>query len=55
MLITKHKAKMCQEENAPEIACEETKLDQALEEIIDEEKLTKNKSVKVIRKRRNWS
>ena len=44
MLITKHKAKMCQEENAPGIACKETKLDQALEEIIEEEKLTEKKA-----------
>ena len=34
MLITKHKAKIRQEENATGIACEETKLDQAVEEIM---------------------
>ena len=33
LLITKHKAKMRQEENASGIACEETELDRALEEI----------------------
>ena len=43
MLITKHKAKMRQEENASGITCEETKLDQALEEIIDK-KLVHEKS-----------
>ena len=35
LLITKHKAKIRQEENATGITCEETELDQALEEIID--------------------
>ena len=39
LLITKHKAKIRQEENASGIVCEETELDQALEEIIDKEKL----------------
>ena len=34
MLITKHKAKIRQEENATGIACEETELDQAVEEIM---------------------
>ena len=43
MLITKHKAKMRQEEKASGITCEETKLDQALEEIIDK-KLVDEKS-----------
>ena len=44
LLITKHKAKICQEENASGIACKETELDQALEEIIDKEKLANKKS-----------
>ena len=44
LLITKHKAKIRQEENASGIACEETELDQALEEIIDKEKLADEKS-----------
>ena len=44
LLITKHKAKMRQEENASGIACEETELDQALEELIDKEKLADEKS-----------
>ena len=44
LLITKHKAKMRQEENASGIACEETELDRALEEIIDKEKLSNEKS-----------
>ena len=35
LLITKHKAKISQEENATGITCEETELDQVLEEIID--------------------
>ena len=35
LLITKHKAKISQEENATGITCEETELDQSLEEIID--------------------
>ena len=39
LLITKHKAKIRQEENASGIICEEIELDQALEEIIDKEKL----------------
>ena len=43
MLITKHKAKMWQEEKASGITREETKLDQALEEIIDK-KLVDEKS-----------
>lgn len=34
---------MRQEENACEIACEETELDQALEEIIDKEKMAEEK------------
>ena len=46
MLITKHKAKMRQEEKASGITCEETKLDQALEEIIDK-KLVDEKSSEV--------
>lgn len=44
LLITKHKAKIRQEENASGIACEETEVDQALEEIIDKEKLADEKS-----------
>ena len=44
LLITKHKAKMRQEENASGINCEETELDQAIEEIIDKEKLADEKS-----------
>ena len=44
LLITKYKAKIRQEENASGIACEETELDQALEEIIDKEKLADEKS-----------
>ena len=43
LLITKYKAKIRQEENASGIACEETELDQALEEIIDKEKLAEEK------------
>ena len=35
LLITKHKASKCQEENATGITCEETELVQALKEIID--------------------
>ena len=46
MLITKHKAKMRQEEKASGITREETKLDQALEEIIDK-KLVDEKSSEV--------
>ena len=42
--ITKHKAKMRQEENGSGIDCEETELDQAIEEIIDKEKLADEKS-----------
>ena len=34
LLITKHKAKLRQEENASGIDCDETELDQAIEEII---------------------
>ena len=44
LLITKHKAKIRQEKNASGITCEETELDQALEEIIDKEKLADEKS-----------
>ena len=44
LLITKHKAKMRQEEKAPGITREETELDQTLEEIIDKEKLANEKS-----------
>ena len=44
LLITKYKAKIRQEENASGIDCEETELDQALEEIIDKEKLADEKS-----------
>ena len=43
MLITTHKAKMRQEEKASGITSEETKLDKALEEIIDK-KLVDEKS-----------
>ena len=35
LLITKHKEKIRQEQNATVITCEETELDQALEDIID--------------------
>ena len=42
--ITKHKAKICQEENASGIACKETELDQALVEISDKKKLANEKS-----------
>ena len=35
LLITKHKAKIRQEENSTGITCEETELEQALEDIID--------------------
>lgn len=38
------KAKVCKEENASGILCEESELDQALEEIIDKEKLADEKS-----------
>ena len=34
LLITKHKAKIGQEENSTGITCEETELEQALEDII---------------------
>ena len=44
LLINKRKAKMRQEKNACGITCEETKLDQALEEIIDKEKLADENS-----------
>ena len=44
MLITKHKAKMRQEEKPPGIKREETELDHALEKIIDKEKLANKKS-----------
>ncbi|XP_044179772.1 capping protein inhibiting regulator of actin dynamics-like [Acropora millepora] len=43
LLITKYKAKIRKEENASGISCEETELDQALEEIIDKEKLADEK------------
>ena len=35
LLITKHKAKIHQEENGTAVTCEETELDQALQDIID--------------------
>ena len=44
LLISKHKAKMRQEEKPPGIKREETELDQALEEIIDKEKLANKKA-----------
>ena len=44
LLITKYKAKIRKEENASGISCEESELDQALEEIIDKEKLADEKS-----------
>ena len=44
LLISKHKAKMRQEEKPPGIKRDETELDQALEEIIDKEKLANKKS-----------
>ena len=50
LLITKHKAKMSQEENASGIDCEETELDQAIEEIIDKEKLADEKSLEAKKK-----
>ena len=43
MLITKYKAKIREEENASGISCEESELDQPLEEIIDKEKLADEK------------
>ena len=44
LLITKYKAKVGKEENAAGISCGESELDQALEEIIDKEKLADEKS-----------
>ena len=43
LLITKYKAKIREEENASGISCEETELDQALEEIRDKKKLADEK------------
>ena len=43
LLITKYKAKVREEENASGISCEESELDQALEEIIDKGKLADEK------------
>ena len=43
MLITKYKAKVRKEENASGISCKESELYQALEEIIDKEKLADEK------------
>ena len=43
LVITKYKAKVREEENASGISCEESKLDQALEEIIDKAKLANEK------------
>ena len=50
LLFTKHKVKMRQEESACGITCEETELDQALEEIIDKEKLEEEKGSKAKKK-----
>ena len=44
LLITKYKAKVRKEKNASGISCVELELDQALEEIIDKEKLADEKS-----------
>lgn len=44
LLITKYKAKVREEENASGISCEESELDQALEEIVEKEKLAGEKS-----------
>ena len=41
--ITKYKAKVHEEENVSGISCEESELDQPLEEIIDKEKLADEK------------
>ena len=52
MLIIKYKAKIREEENASGISCEESELDQALEEIIDKEKLADEKSSKAKNKKK---
>ena len=44
MLITKYKAKVCKEQNASDISCEESELDQPLDEIIDKNKFADEKS-----------
>ena len=51
LLITEHKAKIRQEENAAGITCKEIELNQALEEIINwQEKLADKKSSEVKKK-----
>ena len=56
LLITKHKAKIRQEENATGITCKDTELDLALEEIIDRRSWsTKNLRGKKKRKGRRSS
>ena len=55
LLITKHKAKMRQEENATGITCEETELDQALEEILDKENLADEKSFEAKKRKKSSS
>ena len=51
LLITEHKAKIRQEENAAGITCKEIQLNQALEEIINwQEKLADKKSSEVKKK-----
>lgn len=44
LLITKYKAKVCKEQNASDISCEESELDQPLDEIIDKNKFADEKS-----------
>ena len=39
-----YKVKICQEKNATGITCEETELNQALDEMIEKEKLADEKS-----------
>ena len=43
-LITKYKAKVREEENVSRISCKESELDQALEKIVEKEKLADEKS-----------
>ena len=51
LLITEHKSKIRQEENAAGITCKEIELNQALEEIINwQEKLADKKSSEVKKK-----
>jgi len=44
LLITNYKTKVRKEENASGISCDESELDQALQEIIDKEKLADENS-----------